>query len=86
LTNEIGYFILAMKTYSTVKVAKMLGIGWSTLHRWIVDGKVKAPPIQTLGGVKVRLWTVEDIEGLRKYKNKHYWGKGGRKKRKKRTK
>jgi predicted DNA-binding transcriptional regulator AlpA len=68
-----------MKTYSTVKVAKMLGIGWSTLYRWIVDGKVKAPPIQTLGGVRVRLWSAEDIEGLRKYKDNHYWGRGKKK-------
>lgn len=83
MTNEIGYFILTMKTYSTVKVAKMLGIGWSTLYRWIVDGKVKAPPVQSLGGVQVRLWTADDIEGVRKYKDKHFWGKGGRNKGKK---
>jgi len=75
-----------MKTYSTVKVAKMLGIGWSTLYRWIVDGKVKAPPIQALGGVAVRLWGAEDIAGIKKYKDKHYWGRGGRKKRKKQRK
>jgi len=74
------------KKYSTVKVAKMLGIGWSTLYRWIVEGKVEAPPVQSLDGFEIRLWSEEDIAKVRKYKAEHYWGKGGRRKRKKRAK
>jgi len=75
-----------MKTYSTVKVAKMLGIGWSTLHRWIVEGKVEAPPVHSLDGFRIRRWNEEDIAKVRQYKTQHYWGKGGRKKRSKRAK
>jgi len=71
-----------MPTFSTVKVAKMLGIGWSTLYRWIVDGKVKAPPVQSLNGLEIRLWTEGDIERLKKYKKEHYWGRGCKKPRK----
>ena len=66
------------KKYSTVKVAKMLGIGWSTLYRWIVNGKVEAPPVQSLDGFEIRLWSEEDIAKVRQYKATHYWGKGGR--------
>jgi predicted site-specific integrase-resolvase len=75
-----------MKTYSTVKVTRMLGIGWSTLHRWIVEEKVKAPPVESFDGFRVRLWTEEDIEKIRKYKAGHYWGLGSKKPRKKQKK
>ena len=75
-----------MPTFSTVKVAKMLGIGWSTLYRWIVDGKVEAPPVQCLNGLEIRLWTENDIEKVKNYKKEHYWGRGSKKPRKKRKK
>jgi predicted site-specific integrase-resolvase len=72
-----------MKTYSTVKVTKKLGIAWSTLYRWIVDEKIKAPAVRSLDGFEVRLWTEEDIARVRKYKAEHYWGLGNKKPRKK---
>jgi excisionase family DNA binding protein len=75
-----------MKTYSTVEVAKLLGVGNDTLHRWIHSKVIPAPPIQRLGKVSVRLWTDKDMEKVKKYKTSHYWGKGGRKKRIKRAK
>jgi predicted DNA-binding transcriptional regulator AlpA len=75
-----------MKTYSTVQVANMLGVSSSTLWRWIVDQKLTAPPLQSVIGIEVRLWSEADIEAARKYKAEHYWGKGGRKKRKIRSK
>jgi DNA-binding transcriptional MerR regulator len=74
------------KTYSTVEVARMLDVTSDTLHRWIREKKVPAPEAQSLGPFRVRLWTIEDVEIVRKYKAEHYWGKGGRKKRKKRAK
>jgi len=46
-----------MKTYSTVEVAKLLGVGNDTLHRWIHSKVIPAPPVQRLGKVSVRLWT-----------------------------
>jgi predicted DNA-binding transcriptional regulator AlpA len=74
-----------MKTYSTFKVTKILGIGTETLYRWMHEGKIPAPPLESLGGMSVRLWSEADIAAAKKYKAEHYWGKGGRKKRKKRS-
>jgi DNA-binding transcriptional MerR regulator len=71
---------LSEKTYSTVQVAKRLGISWSTLHRWIESKKVQPPPVHTFGGVQVRLWTDGDLEAARKYKAEHYWEKPNRRK------
>jgi excisionase family DNA binding protein len=73
-------------TYSTIQVARLLGIASGTFHRWIRERRIEAPPTQTLGGMQVRLWGDADIEKVRKYKTEHYWGKGGRKKRNKRSK
>jgi excisionase family DNA binding protein len=75
-----------MAAYSTVQVARLLNLTSATLHRWIREKKIKAPPVQALGGVQVRLWTEEELDEARKYKADHYWGRGGRKKRKKRSK
>jgi excisionase family DNA binding protein len=69
-----------MKSRSTIEVAKLLGIGNDTLHRWIHTKAIPAPPLQTVGGLSIRLWTKRDIEEARKYKDAHYWGKGKRKK------
>ena len=75
-----------MKTYSTAKVVKILGIGTETLYRWMHEGKVPTPPLQSLAGMTVRLWSGDDLEAAKKYKAEHYWGKGGRKKHKRRAK
>jgi len=74
-----------MKTYSTIRVAKILDIGTDTLHRWMREKKVPSPLIQTVGGMSIRQWSEDDLEKAKKYKAKHYWGKGGRKKRKKQS-
>ena len=63
------------KTYSTLQVSKMLGVGSDTLHRWIREKKVLAPPVQFVGGIRFRLWTQADMV-------RHYWGKGSPRKRK----
>ena len=72
-----------MKTYSTAKVVKILGIGNETLYRWMHEGKIPTPALRTLAGMKVRLWSEEGLDAAKKYKAEHYWGKGGRKKPKK---
>jgi excisionase family DNA binding protein len=74
------------KTYSTIEVAKLLDVTSDTLHRWIREKRILAPEAQLLGPFRVRLWTAEDMEKVRDYKAQHYWGKGGRKKRKQRSK
>ena len=69
-----------MKTYSTAKVVKILDIGTETLYRWMHEGKIPSPPLQSLAGMKVRLWSENELAAAKKYKAEHYWGKGGRKK------
>lgn len=72
-----------MVTYSTAQVARILGIGTDTLHRWISGKKVPAPAVQLIGGVRIRLWSEGDLEKAKKYKTRHYWGKGNRRKKRK---
>jgi excisionase family DNA binding protein len=57
---------------STLQAAKLLGITSDTLHRWIRERRIEAPPLQSLGGMKVRLWSEEDINKARKYKAEKY--------------
>jgi predicted site-specific integrase-resolvase len=54
------------RKYSTVEVAKKLGIAQPNLQRLIRTGRIEAPPIQSLGRVKIRLWSDEDIKKARK--------------------
>jgi predicted site-specific integrase-resolvase len=75
-----------MKSYSTVQVAKILEIGTDTLHRWMREKKVPTPRMQSIGGVTVRLWSEDNLAKANKYKTQHYWGRGGRKNRKKQRK
>ena len=69
-----------MPNYSTAQVAKVLNVGTDTLHRWINEKKVPAPKIQFVGGVKVRLWSDDELRMAKKYKAEHYWGKGSQRK------
>jgi MerR HTH family regulatory protein len=71
-----------MKTYSTIQVAKILEIGTDTLHRWMREKRVPSPQLKLVGGMSIRLWSEDDLGKAKKYKAEHYWGKGGRKKRK----
>jgi len=55
-----------MSKLSTEQVAKKLGISKSALSRYILDGKVAAPPETMAGGMRMRLWSESEIEKLRK--------------------
>jgi excisionase family DNA binding protein len=70
-----------MATYSTVEVAELVGVSWDTLNRWIRQKKFPVPPVKSIGRVKVRLWNQAEIDDVRKYKERHYRGKGSKKKR-----
>jgi predicted DNA-binding transcriptional regulator AlpA len=54
-----------MSKLSTEQVAKKLGIGPSSLSRYIRTGKITAPPETMAGGITLRLWSESDIERLR---------------------
>ena len=53
-----------MDFYSTPQAAKKLGISLMTLNRYIAAKKVPLPPVR-IGGVRVRLWSEEEIENVR---------------------
>jgi predicted DNA-binding transcriptional regulator AlpA len=56
-----------MNAHSSREAAKKLGISLMTLQRYIADGNwIKAPRVQKVGGVNVRLWTARDIERAKK--------------------
>jgi len=64
-----------MRKHSTAQVAKMLGLYQPNLQRIMAQGRVKAPPLVTVGGVKVRLWSEKDVERARKVLGKRKKGK-----------
>lgn len=55
-----------MPGYSTREAAKKIGIGFSTLSKYIAQGVIPLPPVTRVGGVRVRLWQDTDIERVRK--------------------
>jgi predicted site-specific integrase-resolvase len=69
-----------MRTYSTVQVARAVGIDKQTLLRWLWTGKVREPRHRKNGGQDVRIWTELDVERVRKYKEENYRKGRGRKK------
>jgi predicted DNA-binding transcriptional regulator AlpA len=54
-----------MKQYSTRQVAKLLGIGHSSLAHYVDEGKLPAPGHIFTGTRKVHVWTDKDIETVR---------------------
>lgn len=55
-----------MKPYSTLQVAKMLGIHQPSLQRLIRHQQIPFPRLEKVGGLKIRLWTKGDVELARK--------------------
>jgi excisionase family DNA binding protein len=63
---EIWYIYVPMKSFSTAEAAKRLGLHRPHLQRAIAEGRVKAPKVTLVGGVKFRLWKSKDVEKARK--------------------
>lgn len=63
-----------MPMCTTNEAARRSGVGIATLKRWIAQGKVKAPKLQRLSGVgvRIRLWSEADIRRLQKYHKAHF--------------
>ena len=61
-----------MKTYSTLEVARLVGVTSATLHRWIREKRIAAPPVETLGKMRIRIWSKADIENVKAYKAERY--------------
>jgi hypothetical protein len=68
-----------MANYSTPEAARKCGIHHITLQRWVSEMRFKAPKLQRIGSIAVRLWTDRDIERVKKYKAAQYCKGRGRK-------
>jgi predicted DNA-binding transcriptional regulator AlpA len=55
-----------MQKMSTPQVARKLGLSKASLSRYILAGKVPAPPETMAGAIRLRLWSESDIERLKK--------------------
>lgn len=59
-------YVSSMNNCSTREAAAKLGVSLVTLQRRIANGSIRAPKLQKVGGVTVRLWSDKDIEQVRK--------------------
>jgi excisionase family DNA binding protein len=55
-----------MQNVSTREAARRLGISLISLQRYIAAKKITAPKLQRIGGVRIRLWTDQDIKRVQK--------------------
>ncbi len=69
-----------MKTCSTKRAAKIAGISWVTLRRWLAAGKIRPSQAVPYDGRTLWRWSDRDLERLRRYKAAHYRKGRGRKK------
>ena len=54
--------------YTTTEAAAKIGVSRQTLHAWIEGGHVTAPKLVEVGQRPIRLWTIADIERVKKFK------------------
>jgi predicted site-specific integrase-resolvase len=69
-----------MSEYSTVEVARIVGVDKTTLLRWLYTGKLREPRRITHAGQDLRLWTEGDLNRVKQYKHENYRKGRGRKK------
>lgn len=67
------------KLYTTREAAEEVGVTRATLQIWIRARKFATPKTQLRNGVGIRLWTVSDVEKIRRYKHENYRKGRGRK-------
>jgi len=56
------------KTYSTPKAAKLIGVHFVTVHRWLGDGLIKPASVELGDGRKLWRWSDADIAAAKKLK------------------
>jgi excisionase family DNA binding protein len=72
-----------MRTHSTKQAARLAGISWITLRRWLAAKKIRPSQAVPFGGRTLWRFTDADVKELLKYKAAHYRRGRGRKKSKK---
>jgi predicted site-specific integrase-resolvase len=63
------------KVYGTPKAAKLVGVHYLTLHRWISEGKIKPNGIPLADGRVLYQWTDQDIQNAKKVKEETRLGR-----------
>jgi len=57
-----------MKTYSTKQAAKMIGVSYVTVRRWLSDGQIRPSQGTPYDGRTLWRWTLADVERARRFK------------------
>ena len=72
---------IAIAVYSTVQVARIIGVNKTTLLRWLYASRVPEPRHVMYAGQDLRMWTEDDLKRAKRYKEQNYRRGRGRKKR-----
>lgn len=59
------------KLYTTREVAQTVGVSRATVQEWISTGQIEAPKLP-MPGLGVRLWSKDDVEQVKAYKQLVY--------------
>jgi len=69
-----------MGRYSTVEVARIIGVSKTTLLRWLYAGHLTEPKRVTQVGQDLRIWNDNDLKRAKRHKQENYRKGRGRKK------
>jgi len=58
--------------YSTGQVAKAIRVAKKTLLRWLAAGELPEPNTLALGRISYRVWSKEDLQQAKQYRDLHY--------------
>ncbi|HSZ00417.1 MAG TPA: MerR family transcriptional regulator [Terriglobales bacterium] len=54
------------------EVARDIDVQRATLYEWIRKKKIPSPRLRKASGVRLRVWTSDEVEQIKKYKADHY--------------
>jgi ABC-type cobalamin transport system ATPase subunit len=69
-----------MIEYSTVEVARIIGVHKTTLLQWLYSGHLAEPKHVRHAGQDLRIWSEKDVSRAKRYKEQNYRKGRGRKK------
>jgi excisionase family DNA binding protein len=58
-----------MRKLSTTEVAQKLGLNQGNLQRLIREKRIPFPPLVSVGRLKIRLWSAQDVKRAEKVLN-----------------
>jgi excisionase family DNA binding protein len=64
------------RQYTISEAARELRIMRNTLYKWIREGVIPSPKEAFVSGIRLRMWSEEQMNKIREYKKDKYWGKG----------